>query len=241
MHEVNIVFNNETSLKTSDIWDLRNYSNISIQIIGMSPGDIIQGYGSLFEGNGHFIPFNLAGSLSVIKDGIYIVPPYFRFYRFVISAKASPTPIRAYLYSITDGTFPQPQEPAVITVEPTNYGAFGIQSSAAIETYSLDEAYADVSVFTIPISSGFNYYVSHIEFSLIGFGANVGLYYRSGTDKLLFEYSLTTFSPTVTDVIHAFHKIERPITEVGELVIKARKYGYDQQFLSGRVTVISDT
>ena len=242
-HLMHKMFDKVTTVATSIKDDLREFSNMSIQVVGLEPGDQVRLYASLMEENETLIPVKVEGNDLITENRVYIIPPIYRFYQFRIVQKLGTSPVTLYLYAIMEGSFMEPYT-MNITTTPGNYAGFGSQRSGSapngdgVELTSNMIEYPD---FRIPILANDNIYLSHIVFTTQGSGSKVQVLYvpQTGAETLLFDYAMTPFTPSIVDPIHGFHKIDRDVSQPGRIEVRAKKFGLDRVFLSGRINLIA--
>lgn len=233
-HRVDILLDKQTTKTNSEVLDVREFSNISLQIEGMSPGDVIQIWGAIIDRPSvQLRKIKLGTAYDITKDDIYILPPMYRYYQLRVITKVNSLPITAYMYSITDGSFP-PQEESI--------GDFriGTQDSKFVEEVALTTSFTYLSGFTTNILANEIVYVSNSLFTLKGSGSEVVVTYTQtgGVESTLFNIVLNTFMPTISTSIPGFFEIQRDTTKTGQLRVKAKKYNLDNNYLTGRLVLL---
>jgi hypothetical protein len=223
-HMIDIIFDDVTAPVISSYFDKREFNNLSFQVMGLQPGDEIEVYGSLFEKRHNAVlPIKFNNSYVLTENSIYILPPYYRFYEFRLTKKLSAIPVRAYLYSITDGTF---QTESASSGSGSTEPAIMSEQSVSASAVPITDTIETVAGSTLSIPIGGILWIKGVQASLLGSGAYLEWVYRSstGVESVIYTLSLTTFYPTHANPFEDNIKIARDALLTGDVFVRARGY-----------------
>lgn len=237
MHVMERLLDNDTTSTESRVFDLREHVSMSLQIKGLTGGTTATLYGTLFEKEENFLPVTIQGSTIISADNLYVVPPYYRFYKLVLN-RTNNAPIKAYLYAIKQGAFiarvdgsltPSGSDDEFSKIRLSQQGLMMLDTS-------LTDTHTDI-ITPLVIPANQDFYLSYASLSLQGqAGADIEITSTiNSVESTIKRYSLTGQTPTIIDPIYFLDKIDHtgyPLT----LRIKSHKFmhNYDAH-IYGRI------
>jgi hypothetical protein len=223
MHHIEILYKGDADkTKTvSEVIDARDFISMSLHIANLGHNTAYL-YGSIIEPKyNKWIPVPINGSTSINSDGLYVLPPYYRYYRLNIT-RVTTAPVYAYMYMVKEGAWLS----ELSSSSSTSNGEFdkiriGTQKDITVDT-SLSTA--STLLGSLNYTAAQSVYVSNMLLKLTGLGgAEIRLTSEYGaTTVVLGEYALTGANPTINAPIPFLDKLDH--TADGAIKIYGKKF-----------------